>query len=113
MGQATIKSSPRRPHDADHSQSSRELIHRFHPPYFNFAGEINDPREGLRQLDEGRAMLLLDIPPRFHEALAGGERTAVQLLVDTTNAPQGLSAASYAVRIVSMDLGSSYTRFAC
>jgi len=47
-------------------------------------------------------MLLLDIPPRFHEALAGGERTAVQLLVDTTNAPQGLSAASYAVRIVSM-----------
>jgi len=89
-------------HDADHSQSSRELIHRFHPPYFNFAGEINDPREGLRQLDEGRAMLLLDIPPRFHEALAGGERTAVQLLVDTTNAPQGLSAASYAVRIVSM-----------
>ena len=86
-------------HDADHSQSSRELIHRFQPPYFHFKGEIDDPRQGIRQLDEGRAMLLLDIPPRFHEALVGGERTAVQLQVDTTNAPQGLSAASYAVRI--------------
>lgn len=86
-------------HDADHSRSSRELIHRFQPPYFRFRGEIGDPRLGLRWLDEGRAMLLLDIPPRFHEALVGGEQTAVQLLVDTTNAPQGLSAAGYAVRI--------------
>ena len=89
-------------HDADHSRSSRELIHRFQPPYFTFKGEIGDARQGLRQLDEGRAMMLLDIPPRFHEALVGGERTAVQLLVDTTNAPQGLSAAGYTVRIASV-----------
>ncbi len=88
-------------HDADHSVSSRELIHRFQPPYFRLQGEVADPREGLRRLDEGTAMVLLDIPPRFHEALVGGESTAVQLLVDTTNAPQGLSAASYAVQIAS------------
>ena len=44
-------------------------------------------------------MVVLDVPPRFHEALVSGERTAVQLLVDTTNAPQGLSAAAYTVRI--------------
>lgn len=31
-----------------------------------------------------------------------GERTSVQLLVDTTNAPQGLSAAGYTVRIAGM-----------
>ena len=64
-------------HEADHSHSSRELIHRFQPPYFTFKGEISDARQGLRQLDEGKAMMLLDIPPRFHEALVGGERTAV------------------------------------
>jgi len=95
-------------HDADHSHSSRELIHRFQPPYFTFKGEISDARQGLRQLDEGRAMMLLDIPPRFHEALIGRERTAVQLLVDTTNSPQGLSAAGYALRIaggLGTDLG--------
>ena len=45
-------------------------------------------------------MAVLDIPARFHEALIAGEQVAVQLLVDTTNAPQGLSAAAYAARIV-------------
>ena len=89
-------------HDGDHSQSSRELIHRFQAPYFHFSGEISDVREGLRALDQGWAMLFLDIPPRFHEALLSGERTAVQLLVDTSNAPQGFSAAGYTVRIAGM-----------
>lgn len=86
--------------DADHSFSSRELIHKFQAPYFRLEGEIGDPQEGLRWLDRGKAMAVLEIPPRFHEQLATGEPTAVQLLVDTTNSPQGLSAASYAARIV-------------
>ena len=87
-------------HDADHSVASRELIHRFHAPLFRFDGEIVQFEEGLRILDDGQAMLVLNIPPRFQEALAGGEQTAVQLQVDTTNSPQGLSAAGYATRIV-------------
>jgi ABC-2 type transport system permease protein len=87
-------------HDADHSSSSRELIHRFRAPYFRLEGEIADPKEGLRRLDRGKAMAVLEIPPRFHEQLLAGEPTAVQLLVDTTNSPQGLSAAGYAARIV-------------
>lgn len=87
-------------HDGDHSASSRELIHRFREPYFRFDGEVQDPDEGVRQLDQGVAMLLLDIPPRFHESIVAGEPVAVQLQVDTTNAPQGLSAAGYAARIV-------------
>ncbi len=87
-------------HDADHSGSSRELIHRFQTPFFRMNGEVLDSREGLRQLDQGTAIALLEIPPRFHEQLVTGEPTAVQLLVDTTNSPNGLSAASYAARIV-------------
>lgn len=86
--------------DNDHSVSSRELIHKFRAPFFRLEGEINDPQEGLRSLDRGKAMAVLDIPPRFHEQLATGEPTAVQFLVDTTNSAQGLSAASYAVRII-------------
>jgi len=86
--------------DNDHSVSSRELIHKFRAPFFRLEGEINDPQEGLRFLDRGKAMAVLDIPPRFHEQLATGEPTAVQFLVDTTNSAQGLSAASYAVRII-------------
>lgn len=87
-------------HDADHSTSSRELIHRFRAPYFRLDGDLADSREGLRLLDEGKTMLVLDIPARFHEALKKREPVALQLQVDTTNAPQGLSAASYAGRIV-------------
>src|SRR5574337_1478001 len=51
-------------------------------------------------MDRGTAMAILEIPPRFREQLAAGEPTAIQFLVDTTNAPQGLSAAGYAGRIV-------------
>jgi ABC-2 type transport system permease protein len=87
-------------HDADHSVSSRELIHRFQAPFFRLNGEVADSREGLRQLDQGTVVALLEIPPRFHEQLVTGEPTAVQLLVDTTNSANGLSASSYAARIV-------------
>ncbi|HSA85354.1 MAG TPA: ABC transporter permease [Nitrospira sp.] len=87
-------------YDADHSSASRDLIHRFHQPYFRLIGEVSHPDEGLRRMDRGTAMAILEIPPRFQEQLAAGEPTAVQLLVDTTNAPQGLSAAGYAGRIV-------------
>ncbi|BFU88940.1 MAG: ABC transport system, permease component [Nitrospira sp.] len=87
-------------YDADRSLASRDLIHRFHQPYFRFIGELHHPNEGLRRMDRGTVMAVLEIPPRFQEQLAAGEPTAVQLLVDTTNAPQGLSAAGYAGRIV-------------
>ncbi len=87
-------------HDADHSVSSRDLIHKFRAPFFRLEREIADPEEGIRWLDRGKAMVVLDIPPRFHEQLMTGEPTSVQLLVDTTSAPQGLSAAGYAGRIV-------------
>ena len=86
--------------DADRSVSSRELISRFHSPYFRFDGELTHPNDGFVRLDRGGSMMVLDIPTRFHEALVSGESTAVQLLVDTTNSPQGLSAAGYAARIV-------------
>jgi ABC-2 type transport system permease protein len=87
-------------YDADHSASSRELIHRFQAPFFRLEGEIADPQEGLRWLDRGKAMAVLEIPPRFHEQLMTGEPAAVQLLVDTTSSPQGLSLAGYAAQIV-------------
>lgn len=86
--------------DADRSVSSRELISRFQLPYFRFDGEAGHPSEGFRRLDRGTSMMVLDIPARFHESLRAGEPVAVQLLVDTTNSPQGLSAAAYAARIV-------------
>lgn len=87
-------------HDADQTVSSRELMYRFHQPYFRFDGLVDRPKDGLRRLDFGQDVVFLDIPPRFHEMLVGGEPTAVQMQIAATHSPQGLSAASYGARIV-------------
>lgn len=86
-------------HDADRSAASRELLYRFRPPYFRLEGEVAHPRAGLRALDRGEAMLLLEIPPDFERALLRGEPAAAQLLVDGTHTVPGLLAAGYAARI--------------
>ncbi len=86
--------------DHDHSFSSRDLISRFRPPYFRVEGEVARPDDARRLLDEGRAMAILDIPTRFQESLGRQQPVSVQLQVDTTSSPQGLSLASYAERIV-------------
>lgn len=106
---AQLKNASLLVYDSDRSLSSRELIHSFRPPYFRLDGEISHPKEGLRLLDEGETMIVLDIPPRFHEFLTKGEQTQVQIQVDTTNSPQGLSAASYAAQIVGQ-FGKEFTR---
>lgn len=87
-------------HDADRSAASRELIYRFRLPYFRLDGEVGDPRETARRLDQGETMVALDIPPRFQESLLKGEPVSVQLQVDATHTAPGFLAASYASRIV-------------
>jgi ABC-2 type transport system permease protein len=86
-------------HDADHSAASRELVHRFRPPYFHLTGEVARAEDGARLLDRGEAVALLGIPPRFGEQLEAGEATSVQLLVDATHASTGYLASSYGGRI--------------
>lgn len=87
-------------HDADHSAASRELIYRFRPPYFQLGGEIQDSREGQALLDQGQALLVLDIPPHFERDLQSGRPADVQVLVDTSNTVLGTLAASYGAQIV-------------
>ncbi len=86
--------------DGDHSLASRELIYRFRPPYFRLDGEVEDASTGLRLLDQGKAMALLDVPPNFQKHLLEGRPTGVQLQIDTSNAVLGTLAASYAGQIV-------------
>ncbi|MDA8256866.1 MAG: ABC transporter permease [Betaproteobacteria bacterium] len=86
--------------DDDHSATSRELIHRFRPPYFRLDGEVGSSREAIGLLDKGKAMVTLDIPPRFQESLLKGESASVQMQVDATHSVPGFLASSYAARIV-------------
>ncbi len=87
-------------HDSDHSLASRELIHRFQPPYFQLGGEILDQKEGIQLLDQGKALVVLDIPPRFQHDLIQGRPTQVQVQVDTSNIVLGTLAASYSGQII-------------
>lgn len=87
--------------DSDHSAASRELIYRFGPPHFKLEGELAGYRDGIRMLDRGEAMVILDVPPGFHETLLRGHEPArVQMQVDTTHGVTGLLASSYGAQIV-------------
>lgn len=87
-------------HDSDRSFASRELINRFHLPYFRMDGMIAHQKEGVRLLDKGKSMIVLDIPPKFEEMLLKGRQVSVQMQVDTTNSVLGFLASSYSSQIV-------------
>ncbi|MBB5016776.1 ABC-2 type transport system permease protein [Chitinivorax tropicus] len=86
--------------DQDRSGASRELLGRFQAPYFRIDGALASSREGQQLLDEGRAMLTLDIPPQFEHDLQRGQPTAIQMQIDATNSVLGFLASSYAAQIV-------------
>ncbi len=86
--------------DSDHSFASRELVYRFRPPHFRLVGEVPGTREGMKLLDDGKAIMVLDTPPNFEQSLLRGEATAVQLQVDATHSVLGFLASSYAAQIV-------------
>jgi ABC-2 type transport system permease protein len=86
-------------HDADHSFASRELIYRFQPPHFQLSGEVAGSREGMKMLDDGRAIMVLDIPQNFQQSLLRGDPASVQLQVDATHSVLGFLASSYAAQI--------------
>ncbi|UCV23635.1 ABC transporter permease [Ferribacterium limneticum] len=87
-------------HDADHSAASRELIYRFHRPYFKLGGEVLDSREGQRLLDRGQALVVLDIPRDFEHDIKMGRPVDVQVQVDASNTILGFLASSYTAQII-------------
>ncbi len=95
-----LKNAPIAVIDRDHSAASRELIYRFQPPYFNFQQELENNRQAVRLLDEGRVLAVIDIPEHFQRDLLAGRQVAVQMQVDASNATLGTLATTYAARIV-------------
>ncbi len=85
--------------DLDRSSVSREFIHRFRPPYFIIKGEVSGPKEGMRLLDQGEIMALVEIPPHLEQDLASGRGGEIQMMLDTSSSGIGLLAAGYAARI--------------
>lgn len=87
-------------YDASRSVASRQLLDRFHPPYFEHRHALGDPREAGPLLDRAQARVVLGLPHDFAERLARSQPVEVQLLVDTSDANSGYLVATYAQRIV-------------
>ena len=93
--------------DHDHSAASRELVYRFHQPYFDFKGEISGKNEAENLLNKGQILAVLDIPENFQRHLLQGKQTAVQFQVDASNSVLGTLASSYATEITA-DFGQDF-----
>jgi ABC-2 type transport system permease protein len=87
--------------DRDGTLESRELRQTLTASgYFRVVGTSQRPADLGRALDEGRAVVGVDIPARFAEDLRAGRGATVQLLIDGTNSNTGTVARGYATRIV-------------
>ena len=84
--------------DADHSELSRRLRDAIRPPYFKTPVDV-DRHAVDAELDRGRYIFAIEIPPRFEADVLAGRTPAVQVLVDATAMTQAGLGASYLQQI--------------
>jgi ABC-2 type transport system permease protein len=87
--------------DRSQSASSRELVQSFESSgYFTVVRYLDRLAQADRILAEGRARLVLVIPPDFAAEVAGGRPATVQALLDGADANTATIAMNYAQAIV-------------
>lgn len=87
--------------DQDGTPQSRELVSRFTGSrYFSLRSAVRDYREVERAIETSEVMVALVIPVNFATRVAAGRVTAVQLIVDGSDANTATLAAGYASAVV-------------
>lgn len=87
--------------DHDRTRASRELVEALTASgYFRVAGRSDRPQDLVRALDHGDAIMGIEIPAGFAQALRDGSGAEIQLLFDGTNSNIATVARGYAERIV-------------
>ena len=87
--------------DKDQSSLSRQLISKFSASdYFNIVNTSFDYKEGERQMLEGDADLIIEIPQEFEYNLIKGEKAPVSLKIDAVNGMKGGIANAYSTMII-------------
>jgi ABC-2 type transport system permease protein len=97
--------------DEDRSALSKELANAFYPPRFKEPVTL-DPEESQKEMDEGRVMFVVVIPPRFELDLRAGRNPAVQVNIDATAMQQAGIGAGYITNIVQNRVASFLRRTA-
>jgi ABC-2 type transport system permease protein len=94
--------------DEDGSGLSKEIINAFFPPRFK-TPEVIAPTEVQSEMDRGRLMFVVVIPPRFEHDLRAGRNPAVQVNIDATAMQQAGIGAGY-IRNIVQDRVSSFLK---
>ena len=85
--------------DEDRSDLSHRLLDALNPPLFKRAVLIT-ANEIDANMDDGRLIFVLEIPPRFQSDLLAGRQTSLQLNVDATAMAQAGNGAVYIQSII-------------
>jgi ABC-2 type transport system permease protein len=85
--------------DEDGSALSKELFNAFYPPRFK-QPELISADQVEREMDRGRLMFVVVIPPRFESDLRAGRNPALQVNIDATAMQQAGIGAGYIKNIV-------------
>lgn len=87
--------------DHDRTQASRTLVEGFTASgYFRVVGRSDRPRDMVRALDHGDAVVGIEIPSGFAASVRTGSGAAIQILIDGTNSNIATVAKGYAERII-------------
>ncbi|KUL92768.1 membrane protein [Bosea sp. WAO] len=89
--------------DEDRSDLSRQIQHALNPPLFKSAVTIN-ARAIDEEMDHGRLVFVLEIPPSFQADLLSGRRASLQLNVDATAMTQAGNGAVYIQSIIAQEV---------
>lgn len=82
--------------DFDNSMQSRDLVGAFsRSGYFDIVANVRDTQLLNGLLDEGKAKIILFIPPSYHKELARREKARVQLLLDGSDSTSASTALGY------------------
>lgn len=91
--------------DEDQSELSRSLLDAFNPPLFKVSRQIAANQINA-EMDSGRLVFVLEIPPKFQADLQAGRQTSLQLNIDATAMTQAGNGAVYIQQIIAQEIAN-------
>ncbi|WP_293809554.1 ABC transporter permease [uncultured Bosea sp.] len=91
--------------DEDQSELSRTLLGSFGPPLFKVSKRIA-ANEIDAEMNAGRLVFVLEIPPKFQADLQAGRPTTLQLNIDATAMTQAGNGAVYIQQIIAQEIAN-------
>lgn len=91
--------------DEDQSEFSRSLLGAFGPPLFKVSKRIA-ASEIDTEMNSGRLVFVLEIPPKFQADLLARRQTALQLNIDATAMTQAGNGAVYIQQIIAQEIAN-------